>query len=69
MVWAASSYSGGTLTNTLAVMSTVNGRARAVWTAATAQMVSSSPTRRKNTASGIDRMTTGKARVDRITSR
>src|SRR6266540_1758503 len=65
-VSAASSRSPGTATKILLVIKTVVGSASAVWTSATPSSESYRPHWMKLTASGIDRMTIGKARVARI---
>jgi hypothetical protein len=51
------------------VVSTTNGSASAVWAMATPWIVSSIPQRMKITASGIERITIGKARVATTESR
>src|SRR5712691_12122133 len=65
---AASSRSTGTEIKMLAVMSTVVGSARAVWTSATAHKVSYRPQVINVTVSGTARMAMGKARVMRMSS-
>jgi hypothetical protein len=68
-VCAASSSSRGMETKTELVMSTAKGKASAVCMKATPQTVSKMPKLRYMTASGMERMTMGKARVERTTSR
>src|SRR3984893_15193698 len=67
-VSAASSRSTGTATKTLAVINTVVGNARAVWTRATAHRVSYRFQSMKVTVRGTARMAIGNARVIRISN-